>query len=137
MDDILTSLADPRLIAALEANLEEEMMYFGHTLAGAEIYDDGEIEGFVTRRGHLNGILRTHLRETAPAAVQARIENVLAYFRARTIDELGWSVGQDCQPPGMGLYLERQGFRRLEEENIGLALNLDLPPAEDVRVAGL
>src|SRR5258707_2445538 len=137
MEEILAALEDPRLIAALEANLEEEMMSFGRVLAGAEIYNDGEIEGFYTGREHLNGILRTHLRATSPDAVRNRIEAVLAYFRAKQISEIGWSVGQDCQPAQIAVYLEQQGFRVLEEENIGLALDMAAMRVEASRVEGL
>lgn len=137
MAEIITKLDDPRLVAALEANLEEEMMYFGHALAGAEIYDDGQIEGFYTGRGHLNGILRTHLQDTSPAAVLQKIDDVLAYFRARDIHEIGWSIGQDSQPAQMESYLEQRDFRRLDEENVGMALDISALRVEASHVADL
>jgi GNAT superfamily N-acetyltransferase len=137
MEEIITTLADPRLIAALEANLEEEMMSFGRVLAGAEVYNDGQIEGFFTGRGHLNGILRTHLKTSDPDAVQARIDAVLDYFRAKQVDEIGWSVGQDCQPTHIATYLEQQGFSKLAEENIGLALDIAEMRVEESHVEGL
>jgi len=123
MHDILRTLASPHLIPALEANLEEEMLCFGRSLAGAEIYHDGELEGFLTRRGHLNGIVRTHLRTQEPALVAERVRAVLAYFRNRGVSEIGWSLGQDCQPANMRISLEARGFRILTEENIGMALD--------------
>lgn len=123
MHDMLRTLASPHLIPALEANLQEEMMCFGRGLAGGEIYNDGEIEGFLTGRGHLNGIVRTHLRTQEPALVAERIRTVLAYFRERGISEIGWSLGQDAQPANLRLALETRGFRILSEENIGMALD--------------
>ena len=137
MEEILTTLDDPRLIAALETNLEEEMMSFGHVLAGAEIYADGQVEGFFTGRGHLNGILRTHLQNDSADAARETIDAVLRYFRAKQVDKIGWSVGQDCQPMNMALYLEQQGFRRLSEENIGQALDIAALSVEESLVEGL
>ena len=142
MEEILQTLQDPRLIAALEANLEEEMLYFGKTLTGGEIYNDGQVEGFYTGRGHLNGVLRTHLKDERADSVQACIEAVLHYFRARGASEIGWSVGQDCQPARMAYYLEQHGFLRLSEENIGMALDiaaLQIEPdqIEDVEIREL
>lgn len=137
MEEIISTLADPRLVAALEANLEEEMLGFGRTLAEAEIYNDGQIEGFFTGRGHLNGILRTHLKNDHVDAVQASIDAVLHYFRAQGVSEIGWSVGQDCQPAHIALYLEQRGFRRLSEENIGLALDIAALHVEESYVEGL
>lgn len=126
------------MIAALEANLEEEMMCFGRGLSGGEMYDDGELEGFFTGRGHLNGILRTHLRNQETSYVEKSIKRVLAYFREKQTSEFGWSLGQDSQPAEMGSHLEQHGFFKLEEENIGMALDitrmqsetLDLPDLE-------
>lgn len=137
MEEIIHTLQDPRLVAALEANLEEEMISFGRTLAGGEIYNDGQIEGFFTGRGHLNGILRTHLKNVSAEAVEERIEEVLRYFRAKGVSEIGWSIGQDCQPTNLALYLEQRGFRRLSEENIGLALDIAALRVEDIPVEGL
>ncbi len=137
MEKMLRGLEDPRLVAALEANLEEEMMVFGRVLAGAEVYNDGEIEGFFTGRGHLNGILRTHLKKCDPASVQQSIDAVLGYFRAKQVGEIGWSLGQDSQPTTMGDYLEAQGWLRLPEENIGLALNITTMRVEENHVANL
>ncbi|HEX7736260.1 MAG TPA: GNAT family N-acetyltransferase [Ktedonobacteraceae bacterium] len=137
MADSITKLNDPRLIAALESNLEEEMMYFGRALAGAEVYNDGQIEGFYTGRGHLNGILRTHLQDASPESVLQSIDTVLDYFRARDVHEIGWSIGQDCQPPQMENYLEQRAFRRLEEENVGMALDMTAMHVEASQVEDL
>ena len=137
MDTMLNTLEDSRLIAALEANLEEEMLCFGRGLAGAEIYHDGEIEGFFTGRGHLNGILRTHLHTTEPDAIVARIKAVKQYFRAQEVASMGWSIGQDCQPANLALLLQQQDFHQLADENVGMALAIEAIQAEDTTVEGL
>lgn len=124
MHDMLRTLESPQLIPALEANLEEEMMCFGRGLAGGAIYNDGEIEGFLTGRGHLNGVLRTHLRNQEPGHIQERIGAALAYFRQHAVSEISWSLGQDCQPADMPLYLQARAFRKLPQEDVGMALDL-------------
>ncbi len=132
MYDILRTLESPRLIPALEANLEEEMMCFGRGLAGGEIYNDGEIEGFVTGR-----VLRTHLRSQEPAYVEQRIKRLLDYFRGEKVNEIGWSLGQDCQPANMRFHLEAQGFHKLSEENVGMALDIASLQVEEIKIEGL
>ncbi|MGH2509019.1 MAG: hypothetical protein ACRDHZ_16685, partial [Ktedonobacteraceae bacterium] len=123
MDTIVQTLGTPSMIAALEANMEEEMLYFGRTLAGGEIYNDGEVEGFFTGRTSLNGILRTHLHSLEQAAIEAKIKTVLHYFQEKQVNKIGWSVGQDTQPAQMDVYLENSGFTKISEENIGMALD--------------
>lgn len=135
MKEIVRTLGTPRMIASLEATLEEEMMCFGRGLVGGEMYNDGEIEGFFTGRGHLNGILRTHLRKQDATSVEQSIKRVLSYFQEKQTSDFGWSVGQDCQPVAMGAYLEQHGFYKLKEENIGMALDIAGVSVETVQLA--
>lgn len=131
MVERIQTLGTPQMIAALEANLEEEMICFGRGLAGAELYNDGEIEGFITGRARLNGILRTHIQDLAETLIEAKIAAVMSYFRTRGVREIGWSVGQDCQPTNMEHYLKKVGFTRLSEENVGMALAIDKMHVEE------
>lgn len=137
MDERVQTLDSPRLIAALEANLEEEMMCFGRGLGGGEIYNDGEIEGFFTGRAYLNGILRTHLKRQEASYMKDRIKTVKHYFREKQVNKIGWSLGRDCQPANMASHLERQGFVLLNDENIGMALDVEAMRVEEQEVAGL
>ncbi|HEU5378122.1 MAG TPA: GNAT family N-acetyltransferase [Ktedonobacteraceae bacterium] len=137
MDEIVQTPGSPDMIAALEANLEEEMMYFGRFLENSEVYNDGEVEGFFTGRNHLNCILRTHLRSSDPTYAAASIQKVMRYFQEKQVSQLGWSLGEDVQPERMGTYLENYGFVKISEENIGMALDVETFRAEEVPVAGL
>jgi GNAT superfamily N-acetyltransferase len=137
MDEIVQSLGTPQMIAALEANMEEEMICFGRGLAGGEIYNDGEVEGFFTGRGYLNGILRTHLQKQEKEYVEMKIKQVLRYFQDKGMREIGWSVGTDCQPANMLDYLKRHGFQEQREANVGMALNMTEMQVEINRVADL
>ena len=137
MDEILSALGTPEMIAALETNLEEKMMSFGRGLAGGEIYHDGEIEGFFTGHAHLNGVVRTHLKKLEGASIQRKITAVKRYFREKQVKNIDWSVGQDCQPANMALYLERQGFQQFPEEHTGMALEITTMQAEEEVVKDL
>lgn len=137
MEEIIQELGTPAMIAALESNMEEEMIGFGRALAGGEIYHDGEVEGFFTGRAYLNGILRTHLRSQDAEYCEARIKAVVRYFQEKQVGKFGWSVGQDTQPEQMGSYLEQYGFMRISEENIGMALDVEELRVAEERVEGL
>ena len=137
MDEIVQTLGTPAMIAALEANLEEEMLSFGRVLAGGEIYNDGEVEGFFTGRPYLNGILRTHLRSSETEYIAASIRRVVRYFQAKQVSRPGWSVGQDTQPVDMDVHLENCGFIRLNEDNRGMALDVETLQVEERHVEGL
>lgn len=131
MDEIVQTLETPGLIVALERNLEEEMLYFGYSLRGAEIYNDGELEGFFTGRAYLNGILRTHLHREDEEYVRESIKRVQRYFQDRHVPRIVWSIGQDCRPANMAVMLEKQGFKKLPEENIGMALAIEQMSVEE------
>lgn len=137
MSNIIQALDTPGLIAALEHNLEEEMLCFGRSLSGGEIYNDGELEGFFTGKNHLNGILRTHLRKGEIAYVEESIKRIQRYFQERNISQIVWSTGQNCQPENIGDILEKYGFQKLPEENAGMALAIEQLQVEDLYPAGL
>jgi GNAT superfamily N-acetyltransferase len=137
MDNIIFTLGTPEMIAALEANMEEEMMYFGRTLTGGEIYNDGEVEGFFTGRKSLNGILRTHLHSVEKEPIEAKIKAVLHYFQEKQVSKIGWSVGQDTQPAQMDVYLESCGFTKIPDENLGMALDVEMVHSEEKQLEGL
>ncbi len=137
MDNILSTLGTSQMIAALEANLEEEMMCFGRGLIGGEIYNDGEVEGFFTGRAYLNGILRTHLKRSEAAYVEDKIKAVKRYFREKRINKIGWSLGQDSQPANMASHLTSQGFLKLNDENVGMALDIATMQVEEEEIKGL
>jgi GNAT superfamily N-acetyltransferase len=62
---------------------------------------------------------------------------VKRYFQKKGINKMGWSIGRDCQPANMGIYLEGQGFLKLHDENIGMALDIATMRVEEARVEGL
>ena len=48
MDEILQKLSTPAIIAAIEANLAEEMATFGRYFPGAELHEGEEVRWFST-----------------------------------------------------------------------------------------
>lgn len=109
MDKIIQELTDPALPAAIERNFAEEMISFGHGLPGGEVHEDAELLWFFTGRAHLNGILLTHFAQDDKAYIDAKIEETLAYFKARQVD-VGWSVGPSTQPDDLADHLKEHGF---------------------------
>src|SRR5260370_955166 len=113
MDEIVQKLGTPEMIAALEANMEEEMMGFGRALAGGEIYNDGEVEGFFTGRTYLNGVLRTHLRNQDEEYSETRIKAVVRYFQEKEGQRIRWAVGQATGRGEIEVRLYNVGFVRV------------------------
>jgi ribosomal protein S18 acetylase RimI-like enzyme len=109
MNKIVQELTDPTLPAAIERNFAEEMISFGRGLPGGEVHEDAELLWFFTGRAHLNGILLTHFAQDDKAYIDAKIEETLAYFKARQVD-VGWSVGPSTQPGDLADHLEEHGF---------------------------
>lgn len=122
MQKILQDMNDPALPAAMERNFAEEMAGFGRGLPGGEVHEDAELLWFFTGRPHLNGILLTHFARDDKASIDAKIEETLAYFKARKVD-VGWSVGPSSQPKDLAAHLEEHGFV-YALDTIGLAVSI-------------
>src|SRR6266567_576196 len=122
MQNILQDLKDPGLPTAMERNFAEEMLSFGRGLPGGEAHEDAELLWFFTGRPHLNGILLTHFARDDRAYIDAKIEETLAYFKARQVD-VGWSVGPSSQPGDLATHLEEHGFV-YALDTIGLAVEI-------------
>ncbi|MDQ2717722.1 MAG: GNAT family N-acetyltransferase [Chloroflexota bacterium] len=132
---ILQSATDPALLAAMDASSAEEMACLARSVSGAEIHEDAEMQWFFMGPKRFNGVLRFSLASEDASYVEARIAQVLDYFRARGVG-IGWPVGPATRPAILPTYLEAHGFVR-ESDHIGMVadlftLNEDQPP-----VAGL
>lgn len=121
MDEILQDTSPPAVIAAIEANLAEEMATFGRYYPGAELREDSEIEWFITGLPStlLNGVLRTRFDE---ANADAKIAQVIDLFTARNVP-ISWGVGTTDRPTDLGKRLEARGFVRVHTET-GMAADL-------------
>ena len=123
MEKILQELTDPALPEAIERNFSEEMSAFGRGLPGGEVHEDADLLWFFTGRPNLNGVLMSHFAHDDKAAIDARIEERLAYFKERQVD-VAWSTGPTTQPRDLAAHLEEHGFV-YGIDTIGLALVLD------------
>ncbi len=120
MNEILTSLAAPNLLAAMDANFVEEMACFGRKLPGAQLCGDEELLWFFTGSLGYNGVLHTHLHSDAPYVIHAKIEMILDYFKQRH-SKIGWFVGPSTYPPQLASYLRMHGLS-YQRTNVGMAL---------------
>ena len=128
MEEILWKLSTPAIIAAIEANLAEEMATFGRYFPGAELHEDEEVRWFSTGLSTaFNGVLRTHITSDD---IDARIDEVVGYFKRRHLP-LTWPVGPMALPPNLASYLEAHGFTH-SHYSTGMAADLQAMPEENV-----
>jgi GNAT superfamily N-acetyltransferase len=118
MSEILQDLSEQVVIAAIEANLAEEMASFGRYLPGAELHEDPKMQWIITRL--FNAVIRTQLTTTE---VASRLDATLAHFKARGVTSMGWAVSPSTRPADLVTYLEARGFKHLEER---LCMAVDL-----------
>ena len=135
MSNILQDLSDPALPGAIEANLAEEMSIFGRGLPGAALHTEPELLWFFTGKPHLNGVLLTHFATDDKAYADARIAEMIAYFKARHLS-FGWSVGPSTLPADLATCLEAHGFT-YEGQSIALAVDIEALHAETPTLTGL
>jgi hypothetical protein len=110
METGIRHLTDPRIMAAIEQNLAEEMAGFGRTLPGAELHQDKELTWFRMAPDAINGVLLTNIRTDNEAHIHTRIKEVIASFQAHQIPVISWSIGPATQPEMMADYLVSHGF---------------------------
>src|SRR5450755_2644633 len=120
MDEILRNLSTPAIIAAIEANLAEEMATFGRYFPGAELHEDEEVRWFSTGLStSFNGILRTHITSDD---INAKIDEVVGYFKMRHLP-LTWPVGPTALPTNLASYLKAHSFTH-SHDGTGMAADL-------------
>ncbi|MDQ2906854.1 MAG: GNAT family N-acetyltransferase [Chloroflexota bacterium] len=132
---LVQSATDPALLAAMDASSAEEMACLARSLPGAEIHGDAEVQWFFTGPERFNGVLRFSLANEDAPYVEARIAQVLDYFRAREVG-IGWPVGPTTRPAALPAYLETHGLVR-ESDHIGMVADLFTLNEEQPPVVGL
>ncbi len=125
---IYYELTEPTLLAAVEQNFAEEMLYFARTQPGGEIRADTELTTFFTEPDGPNGVLITHFTTADPTHIHYRIDETLTYFRERGVHEIWWRVEPTASPPTLIDYLQTHGFTPRSTTQCMLL------KAEDVRV---
>jgi ribosomal protein S18 acetylase RimI-like enzyme len=115
-------VSDAAMLEAMEDNMNEEVGCFGRGLPGAELYQDAELSWFITGRPHLNGVLRTRLRQEDADYVNAVIARTQQHFLERNV-AINWPLGPLTRPSNLDAYLLTHGFA-LRHEDIGMAINV-------------
>lgn len=122
MSDILQTLSSPPLEIAIEANFNAEManLCYGHPKG--ELHKTSELLWMYTGGRGPNAILYSRFVNDDPAYVEAKIEEMIAFFKTRNID-FSWTTGPSTLPTDLGQTLEANGFV-YSDSTIGMALDL-------------
>jgi ribosomal protein S18 acetylase RimI-like enzyme len=110
MNEILQNMSEQAVIAAIEANLAEEMASFGRYLAGAELHEDPEMQWIITNL--FNAVIRTQITTTE---IASRLDTTITHFKARKVTSMGWAVSPSTRPADLVTYLQARGFKHLED----------------------
>ncbi|MFL5628496.1 MAG: GNAT family N-acetyltransferase [Ktedonobacteraceae bacterium] len=114
----MQDISEQAIIAAIEANLAEEMASFGRYLAGAELHEDAEMQWIITDL--FNAVIRTQI---TGADIDARLDATLAHFKSRGVTTMGWAVSPSTQPTNLVTYLQARGCKHFQDQ-MGMAADL-------------
>lgn len=109
MDDILSDKSNSAIGAALEANLIEQVRFYGKSPL-AIFYDENNIVRFISGFpiSILNLIAGTKF---SPAKIDDQIKNALIPFKKQKVPMIWW-VGPTSEPDDLGDYLIEQGLKK-------------------------
>jgi ribosomal protein S18 acetylase RimI-like enzyme len=109
------------ILAAIDANMAEEVAAFGRYLPGAQLHEDEEARWYLTGlpSSLFNGV---QLARFHKGDIDAKIERLLQPFRERALP-VSWAVGPVSRPANLGMYLEAHGLK-LVHVNTGMAADL-------------
>jgi ribosomal protein S18 acetylase RimI-like enzyme len=114
------------LAAAVEANINAQIPLLYINMPGVEVIDEPDLLGMMSREPdlRLNSIYWASF-PSEPDQVEARIDQVLACYRARGQPPVTWVVSPSTQPRDLGRYLEAWGFTCAFRGVPGMALDLE------------
>ncbi len=119
---ILQNLARPTIEEAIEANFKEEMAHLGYGLPQGELHKTPELLWIYTGSRGPNAVLYSRFATEDASYINARIDEMLAFFKTRNID-FSWSTGPSTRPKHLGLMLETHGFV-YSDSTTGMAIDL-------------
>ena len=122
MSDILQTLKSPPLEAAIEANFSAEMANLSYGLPQGELHKTSELLWMYTGARGPNAVLYSRFDNDDPAYIETKIEEMTAFFKARSID-FSWTTGPSTRPTDLGLLLEEHGFVH-SDSTTGMAIDL-------------
>ena len=106
---VLQNLASPAIEQAIEANLKEEMAYFGRSLPQAELHKTPELLWIYTGPQGPNAVLQSRFTTHDSTYIQTKIDEMLQFFNTRNVD-FGWTTGPSTTPLNLATTLEEYGF---------------------------
>ena len=122
MNVILQSLANPALEEAIEANLNEEMVYFGRGIHQGELHKTPELLWIYTGSQGPNAVLHSRFASDESTYVHAKIDEMQEFFKNRGVD-FGWTTGPTTRPFNLATMLEARGFVH-NGSTTGMAIDL-------------
>jgi GNAT superfamily N-acetyltransferase len=122
MSITLQSLASPAIEEAIEANFNEEMAHLGYGLQQGELHKTPELLWIYTGSRGPNAVLYSRFASEDPAYIDARIHEMLAFFKTRNLD-FSWTTGPSTRPTDLPLSLESHGFV-YSDITTGMAIDL-------------
>ena len=122
MSDILQTLKSPPLEAAIEANFSAEMANLSYGLPQGELHKTSELFWMYTGARGPNAVLCSRFVNDEPDYIEAKIEEMIAFFKTRNID-FSWTTGPSTRPAELGQMLEAHGFV-YSDSTTGMAIDL-------------
>lgn len=122
MSITLQSLAIPAIEEAIEANFNEEMAHLGYGLQQGELHKTPELLWIYTGSRGPNAVLYSRFASDDPAYIDARINEMLTFFKTRNTD-FSWTTGPSTRPTDLALLLEAHGFV-YSDITTGMAIDL-------------
>lgn len=121
MNDVLTTLSGPALVAAIKANLFEWCRYIGSSRK-VELHDGAQMSWVLIGLPSilLNAVLRTQVE---PDQADAVIQETLAHFWSKNVRKLSWWVEPGTRPAELGRHLAAHGLTYVESP-VGMAMDL-------------
>ena len=122
MSMILESLASPALEAAIEANFNEEMVYFGRGVSQGELHKTPELLWIFTGSHGFNIVLHSKLASDDSTYVHAKISEMQEFFKNRNVDFV-WTTGPTTRPSNLATMLEECSFVHIRSKS-GMSIDL-------------
>jgi GNAT superfamily N-acetyltransferase len=122
MSNILQNLASPTIEEAIEANFNEEMAHLAYGFPQGEVHKTSELLWIYTGSRGPNAVLYSRFANDDTSYIDARIYEMLAFFKTRRID-FDWTTGPSTRPMDLGPMLETHGFY-YSDSTTGMAIDL-------------
>jgi GNAT superfamily N-acetyltransferase len=122
MSMILQNLASPAIEEAIEANLNEEMVYFGRGMSQGELHKTPELLWIYTGSHGPNAVLHSRFASDDSPYVHSKIDKMQEFFKSRSVD-FGWTTGPSTRPSKLATMLEARGFVH-NGSTAGMAIDL-------------